>query len=154
MFRIYDDDDNGFIEFDNLRNVADALAEEAEQGPTTPIDDEDVRNMILIADRKGKGVVDMEDFLFVMESAGLFDAEYEAELKRNQGMIGKSDTKLLDQAPELAQSGVSKNADLDPAKQWNQPSENKIVDPDKEWAVYAAMDGKVAEAKTKADQLL
>ena len=91
MFRIYDDDDNGFIEFDNLRNVADTLAAEAEGGPTAPIGDEDVRNMILIADRKGKGVVDMEDFLFVMESAGLFDAEKEAELKRNQAsqLIGK-----------------------------------------------------------------
>ena len=65
VFRIYDDDDNGFIEFVNLRNVADTLAEEAET-PMRPIDDEDVRNMILIADRKGRGVVDMEDFMHLM----------------------------------------------------------------------------------------
>ena len=81
VFRIYDDDDNGFIEFDNLRTVADTLAEEAEDGPTVPIDDDSVRNMILVADRKGKGVVDLDDFLYVMEEAGLFDEAKEAELK-------------------------------------------------------------------------
>ena len=28
VFRIYDDDDNGWIEYENLRNVADALYKE------------------------------------------------------------------------------------------------------------------------------
>ena len=36
-----------------------------------PIDDIDVKHMIEIADRKNKGVVDMEDFMYVMECAGL-----------------------------------------------------------------------------------
>ena len=50
-------------------------------------------------------------------------------------------------------SSVSKNADadIDPAKQWNKASENKNGDPDAVWNHYAAMDGKVDEAKTKAD---
>ena len=68
VFRIYDDDDNGFIEFANLRNVADAVA--IEEGKE-PIPDEDVRNMIEIADRKNRGTVDEEDFLHVMYLAGL-----------------------------------------------------------------------------------
>lgn len=91
VFRIYDDDDNGFIDFENLRNVADNLAEE-EENRAGPIDDEDVRNMILIADRKGKGVVDMEDFLYVMEEAGLFNSKQEEELKN-----GNPEQKYIDQ---------------------------------------------------------
>ena len=115
MFRIYDDDDNGFIEFNNLRHVADTLADEAEDGPTNPIDDDSVRNMILIADRKGKGVVDLDDFLFVMEEAGLFNEEREAELKANNGYILKQDTKFLDQAPD-AQSEFYRSKDSE--QQW------------------------------------
>ena len=70
VFRIYDDDDNGWIEYANLRTVADALAQEEKK---QPIPNEDVRNMIEIADRKKCGKVDLEDFLHIMECAGLFD---------------------------------------------------------------------------------
>ena len=46
------------------------------------ISDEEIKEMIALADRKGNGWVDLEDFLFVMESAGLLqDEESKVNLK-------------------------------------------------------------------------
>ena len=47
-----------------------------------PIDDIDVRNMIEIADRKNKGVVDIEDFMYVMECAGLLTDDKDKAVKK------------------------------------------------------------------------
>lgn len=62
---MYDDDDGGTIDFVNLRKVATELAYEN-------ITDEDCIKMIRIADRKGTGEVDIEDFMEVMRKGGLF----------------------------------------------------------------------------------
>ena len=68
-FKMYDDDDNGHIEFINLRKVADEMAKELKESPIT---DNEVKCMIKMADRKNEGTrVDLEDFMFVMEMAGL-----------------------------------------------------------------------------------
>ena len=66
---MYDDDDNGHIEFINLRKVADEMAKELKEHP---ISDNEVKHMIKMADRKNDGTrVDLEDFMLVMEMAGL-----------------------------------------------------------------------------------
>ena len=64
-FRMYDDDDGGTIDFGNLRKVATELAFEN-------ITDEDCIKMINIADSKGQGEVDINDFMAVMSRGGLF----------------------------------------------------------------------------------
>lgn len=64
-FRMYDDDDGGTIDFINLRKVASELAFDN-------ITDEDCIKMIKIADRKGLGEVDIDDFMAVMSLGGLF----------------------------------------------------------------------------------
>ena len=69
-FKMYDDDDNGQIEFVNLRNVANEMAKEMKE--SHPISDNEVKCMIKMADRKNDGTrVDLEDFMYVMEMAGL-----------------------------------------------------------------------------------
>jgi len=64
-FRMYDDDDGGTIDFENLRKVATELAYEN-------ITDEDCIKMIKIADRGGRGEVNVHDFMDVMKKGGLF----------------------------------------------------------------------------------
>ena len=65
-FRMYDDDEGGTIDFNNLRKVATELEED------TYIDDEDIELMIKLADTKGAGSVDFEDFMAIMAKAKLF----------------------------------------------------------------------------------
>ena len=66
---MYDDDDTGIIDFDNLRKVANEMAKELKEDP---IPDNEVKNMIKMADTKGDGTrVDLDDFMRVMEMAGL-----------------------------------------------------------------------------------
>ena len=68
-FKMYDDDDTGYIEFTNLRKVANEMAQELKE---QPISDNEVKCMIKMADRKNEGtLVDLEDFMYVMEMAGL-----------------------------------------------------------------------------------
>jgi len=62
---MYDDDDGGTIDFVNLRKVATELAFEN-------ITDEDCIKMIQIADSKGQGEIDIDDFMAVMSKGGLF----------------------------------------------------------------------------------
>ena len=57
-FRIYDDDDNGGISFENLKKVA------KEMGET--ISDEEIMDMINLADPRGDQNVTLEDFLSLM----------------------------------------------------------------------------------------
>ena len=68
-FKMYDEDDDGGIDKDNLRKIADEMAVELKEKPIT---DEEVENMIIEADRKNGGKrVDLEDFLYIMNLAGL-----------------------------------------------------------------------------------
>ena len=62
-FRIFDDDDNGKISFDNLKKVAGELNE--------AVSDAELRDMIREADRNGDGEVDIEEFIEVMKKAKL-----------------------------------------------------------------------------------
>ena len=66
-FRMYDDDEGGTIDFNNLRKVATDLEED------TYIDDEEIEKMIKLADTKGAGSVDFEDFMAIMRKGKLFE---------------------------------------------------------------------------------
>ena len=57
---MYDDDEGGTIDFNNLRKVATELEEDIY------IDDEEIELMIKLADIKGVGTVDLEDFMAIM----------------------------------------------------------------------------------------
>jgi Ca2+-binding EF-hand superfamily protein len=63
---MYDDDEGGTIDFNNLRKVANELEEDFY------LDDEEIELMIKLADTKGLGSVDIEDFMAVMERGKLF----------------------------------------------------------------------------------
>ena len=103
-FKMYDDDDNGHIEFDNLRKVADEMAKELKE---QPISDIEVKNMIKMADRKYDGTrVDLEDFMFVMDMAGLLE----------QQDINKEGMNLLadgEVRPSISPDKESENANLE-----------------------------------------
>jgi Ca2+-binding EF-hand superfamily protein len=64
---MYDDDEGGTIDFNNLRKVATELEEDIY------IDDEEIELMIKMADTKGVGSVDLEDFMAIMQRGKLFD---------------------------------------------------------------------------------
>jgi Ca2+-binding EF-hand superfamily protein len=64
---MYDDDEGGTIDFNNLRKVATDLEED------TYIDDEEIEKMIKLADTKGAGSVDFEDFMAIMRKGKLFE---------------------------------------------------------------------------------
>ena len=66
-FKMYDDDDNKRIGFDNLKKVAEELEEK--------ITDDEILLMLKIGDRNNRygGLeVDFEDFMHIMELANLF----------------------------------------------------------------------------------
>lgn len=65
-FRMYDDDEGGTIDFNNLRKVATELEEDLF------VNDEEIELMIKLADTKGMGSVDIDDFMAVMEKGKLF----------------------------------------------------------------------------------
>ena len=68
---MYDDDDGGTIDFENLKKVAEEMAKEMKE---PVISNNEIACMIKMGDRKHGGkCVDLEDFMFVMESAGLLD---------------------------------------------------------------------------------
>ena len=64
VFRIYDEDDSGTINFDNLKKVALELNE--------PLTDDEIRDMIKEADKDGDGEVNLDEFLTLMKRAKLF----------------------------------------------------------------------------------
>lgn len=71
-FRMYDDDDGGTISYENLRKVADDIGiTYDEEGTPYPVSDEYINKMIKFADRKNAGEVDREDFMLMMQEAGL-----------------------------------------------------------------------------------
>ena len=65
-FRMYDDDDNGTVELQNLRKSANEL------GYQETVSDMELLSMIKIADKKNQNAVDKEDFMKMLEAAGLF----------------------------------------------------------------------------------
>ena len=70
-FKMYDDDDGGTIDFENLKRVAIEMATELKE---EPIRDNEIMCMIKMADRKNGGkLVDLDDFMYVMDQAGLFE---------------------------------------------------------------------------------
>ena len=70
-FKMYDDDDGGTIDFENLKRVAIEMATELKE---EPIRDNEIMCMIKMADRKNGGkCVDLDDFMYVMDQAGLFE---------------------------------------------------------------------------------
>ena len=87
---MYDDDDSGIIEFFNLRKVADEMAKELKEDPIT---DSEVKNMIKMADSKHDGTrVDLDDFMRVMEMAGLLADKNGMEWDEgNQDLVPKVD---------------------------------------------------------------
>ena len=65
-FKMYDDDENGTISFENLEKVAAELEED--------ISDYELKMMLQVGDRNKHGgeQVDFEDFMYIMEQANLF----------------------------------------------------------------------------------
>ncbi|EFC38333.1 predicted protein [Naegleria gruberi] len=63
-FRLFDEDDSGFITFANLKRVAKDLGEN--------MTDEELREMIEEADRSNQGQISKEDFLRIMKKTNLF----------------------------------------------------------------------------------
>jgi len=63
-FRLFDEDDTGFITFANLKRVAKDLGES--------MTDEELREMIEEADRSNSGQISKEDFLRIMKKTNLF----------------------------------------------------------------------------------
>lgn len=64
-FRIYDDDDSGGISFENLKKVALELGEN--------LSNEDLLDMIKLADTDGDDDVTLDDFLALMRNAQLLN---------------------------------------------------------------------------------
>ena len=63
-FRLFDDDETGYISFNNLKRVAHELGEE--------MTDVELQEMIDEADRGGDGKVSLEDFCRVMKKVNLY----------------------------------------------------------------------------------
>jgi centrin-1 len=63
-FRLFDDDETGFITFKNLKRVAKELGE--------TLTDEEIQEMIDEADRDGDGQVNEEEFFRIMKKTSLF----------------------------------------------------------------------------------
>ena len=85
-FKMYDDDDGGTIDFVNLKKVAEEISKEMKEHV---IPDSEVACMIKMADRKYDGKqVDLEDFMHVMELAGLLDNVAPNSPRSPDGVIG------------------------------------------------------------------
>merc|ERR1719249_353025 len=63
-FRLFDDDETGFITLKNLRRVAKEIGEN--------MTDEELQEMIEEADRDGDGQVSEEEFLRMMKKTSLY----------------------------------------------------------------------------------
>ena len=79
VFRIYDDDDNGQVTKENLRRCAKELY--ADVGEVT---DEQIEQMIAMADHDKKGFVDVEDFIQLMKEVGLIKEKDQEEYKEKK----------------------------------------------------------------------
>ena len=63
-FRLFDDDESGYITFKNLKRIALELGES--------ISDEELQEMIDEADPSGKGKVSQDDFCRIMNKTNLY----------------------------------------------------------------------------------
>ena len=63
-FRLFDDDESGYITFKNLKRIALELGES--------ISDEELQEMIDEADRSGQGKVSQDDFCRIMKKTNLY----------------------------------------------------------------------------------
>lgn len=63
-FKLFDDDNTGFITLKNLKRVAKELGEN--------LTDEELQEMIDEADRNGDGQIDEEEFYRIMKKTSLF----------------------------------------------------------------------------------
>ncbi|KAI1304187.1 Centrin-1 [Halotydeus destructor] len=63
-FQLFDSDNTGKISFENLKKVAEELGES--------IDDEELKEMIIEADKDGDGQVDRDEFLKIMKKTCLY----------------------------------------------------------------------------------
>lgn len=63
-FKLFDEDESGRISFKNLKRVAKELGEN--------ITDEELQEMIEVADRDGDGEVNQEEFVRIMQKTSLF----------------------------------------------------------------------------------
>ena len=63
-FRLFDDDESGYVTFKNLKRVAMELGE--------TITDEELQEMIDEADRSGQGKVSQDDFCRIMKKTNLY----------------------------------------------------------------------------------
>jgi centrin-1 len=64
-FRLFDDDESGFIDFKKLKRVAKELGEN--------MDDAELMEMLEEADRDGDGKVTEDDFVRIMQKTNLFE---------------------------------------------------------------------------------
>lgn len=78
VFRCYDNDDDGKINVVNLSQCADVL------NMNDQINEINLQKMIEVGDRKKRGYVDIEDFLFLMKELGLIpdDESKENDLEK------------------------------------------------------------------------
>ncbi|XP_022175524.1 caltractin-like isoform X2 [Myzus persicae] len=60
-FRLIDEDDTGKIDFNNLKNVAAILGEQ--------VSDEEIFNMLNVADEDGDGQVNLTEFMRIIDRA-------------------------------------------------------------------------------------
>ena len=65
VFRCYDNDDDGKINTENLRQCADVL------DMVDQMNEINLHKMIEVGDRKKRGYVDLEDFMWLMKELGL-----------------------------------------------------------------------------------
>eukprot|EP00917_Polyrhabdina_sp_WS-2016_P004720 GHVP01010881.1.p2 GENE.GHVP01010881.1~~GHVP01010881.1.p2 ORF type:complete len:124 (-),score=23.18 GHVP01010881.1:79-450(-) len=64
-FRLFDEDENGFISFKDLKKVCKDVGEN--------IADDELQEMIEEADRDGDGVVNLDEFIRIMKKSGAFE---------------------------------------------------------------------------------
>merc|ERR1712119_17780 len=76
-FRLFDDDETGFITLKNLRRVAKEIGEN--------MTDEELQEMIDEADRDGDGQVSEEEFLRIMQKTSLFQLLHDISVAYMQG---------------------------------------------------------------------
>ena len=77
-FKAYDDEDNGRIEIENLRNAAEHLGIDCTE--------EEIEEMMRIGDSKNQGYVDLDDFMLLMEKGQLYQKNSEQEKKRSEAV--------------------------------------------------------------------